>query len=52
VGTGIGLSIVEQIVIQHSGTIEVMSRPGEGSRFTMVLPAPVSAAAGWKKAKE
>ena len=43
-GTGIGLSIVEQIVIQHSGTIEVMSRPGEGSRFTMVLPAPVSAA--------
>jgi signal transduction histidine kinase len=44
VGTGIGLSIVEQIVIQHSGTIEVMSRPGQGSRFTMVLPAPVSAA--------
>jgi len=44
-GTGIGLSIVEQIVIQHSGTIEVMSRPGQGSRFTMVLPAPVSAAA-------
>ena len=42
-GTGIGLSIVEQIVIRHSGTIEVMSRPGEGSRFTMVLPAPVSA---------
>src|ERR1035438_2620352 len=42
-GTGIGLSIVEQIVMQHSGTIEVMSRPGEGSRFTMVLPAPVSA---------
>ncbi len=44
VGTGIGLSIVEQIVIQHSGTIEVMSRPGHGSRFTMVLPAPVAAA--------
>jgi len=44
VGTGIGLSIVEQIVIQHGGTIEVASRPGQGSRFTMVLPAPVSAA--------
>lgn len=44
VGTGIGLSIVEQIVIQHGGTIEVMSRPGQGSRFTMLLPAHVSAA--------
>jgi signal transduction histidine kinase len=44
-GTGIGLSIVEQIVIQHGGTIEVMSHPGQGSRFTMVLPAPVSAGA-------
>jgi signal transduction histidine kinase len=42
-GTGIGLSIVEQIVIQHGGTIEVMSRPGQGSRFTMVLPAHVPA---------
>ncbi|MGA2594368.1 MAG: ATP-binding protein, partial [Bryobacteraceae bacterium] len=42
-GTGIGLSIVEQIVIQHGGTIEVASRPGQGSRFTMVLPVPVSA---------
>src|SRR5580658_7475254 len=43
VGTGIGLYIVEQIVSRHGGTIEVLSRPGEGSRFTMVLPAPVSA---------
>jgi two-component system sensor histidine kinase SenX3 len=40
VGTGIGLSIVEQIVTQHGGTIEVKSRPGEGSCFTLVLPAP------------
>jgi signal transduction histidine kinase len=39
VGTGIGLSIVEQIVTQHGGTIEVKSRPGEGSCFTLVLPA-------------
>jgi len=52
VGTGIGLSIVEQIVIQHGGTIEVMSRPGQGSRFTMVLPAPVSAAAAERVTKE
>jgi signal transduction histidine kinase len=42
VGTGIGLSIVEQIVTQHGGTIEVKSRPGEGSRFTLVLPVPAA----------
>ena len=38
VGTGIGLSIVEQIVTQHGGRIEVTSTPGKGSCFTMVLP--------------
>lgn len=39
VGTGIGLSIVEEIVTQHRGAIEVTSRPGAGSCFTLVLPA-------------
>lgn len=42
-GTGIGLSIVEQIVAHHGGRIEVRSAPGKGSCFTLVLPAPVSA---------
>ena len=37
-GTGIGLSIVEQIVTQHGGSIEVTSSPGQGSCFTLVLP--------------
>ena len=36
-GTGIGLSIVEQIVTQHGGSIHVESEPGKGSRFTLVL---------------
>ena len=37
-GTGIGLSIVEQIVVQHGGKIEVTSAPGKGSCFTLTLP--------------
>jgi signal transduction histidine kinase len=37
VGTGIGLSIVEQIVTQHGGSIDVESEPGKGSRFTLNL---------------
>src|SRR5207244_12668765 len=39
VGTGIGLSIVQQIVEQHGGKIEVASQPGAGSCFTLVMPA-------------
>lgn len=41
-GTGIGLSIVQQIVEQHSGRIDVISQPGAGSCFTLVLPAGVA----------
>ena len=39
VGTGIGLSIVQQIVEQHGGKIGVTSQPGVGSCFTIVVPA-------------
>jgi len=39
-GTGIGLSIVEQIVTQHGGSIAVSSQVGKGSRFTVSLPCP------------
>jgi len=37
-GTGIGLSIVEQIVEQHGGTVAVQSEIGKGSTFTVSLP--------------
>ncbi|HKA00254.1 MAG TPA: ATP-binding protein [Candidatus Solibacter sp.] len=43
-GTGIGLSIVQQIVEQHGGRIEVTSKPGAGSCFTLVMPARAVAA--------
>jgi signal transduction histidine kinase len=46
VGTGIGLSIVEQIVTQHGGSIDVVSSPGKGSCFTLVLPAGKAHPAG------
>jgi two-component system phosphate regulon sensor histidine kinase PhoR len=42
VGTGIGLSIVEQIVTHHGGRMEVTSEPGKGSCFTMILKSRVA----------
>lgn len=37
-GTGLGLSIVEKIVALHGGYIQVDSKMGEGSTFTIHLP--------------
>lgn len=37
-GTGLGLSLVRNIVTNHSGTVSVWSKPGQGSTFTIKLP--------------
>ena len=37
-GTGLGLTIVQNIVQEHAATIEVESTPGRGSTFTLRLP--------------
>ncbi len=37
-GTGLGLSIARHVAQNHGGRVEVESREGEGSTFTIVLP--------------
>jgi PAS domain S-box-containing protein len=43
-GTGLGLVIAKALIEQHAGRVEVQSVVGEGSRFTIVLPASTSTA--------
>ena len=37
-GTGLGLPLVQKAIVSHDGSIEVLSHPGEGTRFTVRLP--------------
>jgi hypothetical protein len=41
-GTGLGLSVTDGIVHEHSGTIDVESSPGRGTRFIVTFPALVA----------
>jgi len=42
-GTGLGLSISYGIIKQHKGEIDVKSRPGEGTAFTIKIPTGLKA---------
>ena len=45
-GFGLGLAIAKEIVTGHGGKIEVSSDPGEGTKFTVMLPPGHTAASG------
>ena len=38
-GTGIGLSLVNQIIKNHNGTINITSKVGRGTKITLLLPS-------------
>jgi signal transduction histidine kinase len=38
-GTGMGLSLVKKVAEARGGSVSVDSAPGQGARFTVVLPA-------------
>jgi two-component system phosphate regulon sensor histidine kinase PhoR len=38
-GTGLGLAIVKHVLQRHGGQVQIESVPGQGSTFTLVMPA-------------
>jgi len=45
-GTGLGLAVVQKIVVTHNGRVVFQPEPDGGSRFIVSLPVAADAAAG------
>jgi len=43
-GTGLGLALVHKIIVNHNGKVQVSSRAGEGTTFTVTLPLAATSA--------
>src|SRR5207302_10526183 len=51
-GTGLGLAVAQQIVVRNGGNITVESAVGQGTRFTIELPAAPASEREAEKATE